>query len=232
MPLISAFLYAYNSYICTNRRKGNILLFLKYDVMIDLKYPPNAHMLKGWSPVQQCSEMGLGKVIGSWGFWPHQWFIHWWVIIWWSIRRWWKFKRWDLVRKQGNGSMGAFRRHILFCTLSSYFFTLFASWLSLGEQPPLSSLPSVMLCLAIGPQQWGQVTMYWNLWNCDPKLIFHSLTDFVKAGYTSGLICDCLWPTKYTRSDSVPIPILSFKRFLYALASSWDPCHAIRRNLR
>lgn len=29
-----------------------------------------------------------------------------------------------------------------------------------------------------GPKQWGQATLGWNLWYCNPKQTFHSLSEF------------------------------------------------------
>jgi hypothetical protein len=31
---------------------------------------------------------------------------------------------------------------------------------------------TIILCLTSGPQQWTQLTVGWNLWNCKPKSVF------------------------------------------------------------
>lgn len=71
------------------------------------------------------------------------------------------FRRWD----GGEGSEGtAFKGMPRPCFPPLFLLT---SWLPRGQHFPLLCASTTMCCL--GPEQQGQVTMGWNLWNCDHK---------------------------------------------------------------
>lgn len=122
---------------------------------LNLKCPPNAHVLKVCSPKQQYSEVVLLGSDGAGRTLPCQCRIHQWLHNLMAYRKWWKLRKWDPV--EGNGSSGA-----------TYLIACLSVCLSLSSMR-CATLFSSMRCSTSSQiqKQRFDLAMDWHTWNCE-----------------------------------------------------------------